>query len=200
MDSAQHLTGQKSFSCSDFSVRAVVAATSLDTDVAATGRVDLVASGPDDNGAVSLSANGQISAGVGESSLAIRADGIVVDGGNLGNIGIRAGTAPMMQYVGVEGNGGSILLQNGQLPVAPKIEVKADSIILSVGPNKITIGPTGISIEGLQVAVKGEVSAKMTALDVAMEGEISATMKANATATVQAAGQAVLKGAIVMIN
>ncbi|HBJ33379.1 MAG TPA: hypothetical protein DDZ51_01180 [Planctomycetaceae bacterium] len=172
----------------------------MGTDFAMMGRIDLRAAGPISNGSIRLAADGRVAANVGESSIDLVTSGIVIDAGNSGNVTLRAGTVPLVQHVHLEGNGGGIVLQNGQLPVSPKIEIKADSIELSVGVNKIVIGPTGITISGLQVSVEGTTDVSVSACDVKIAAQISATVKGTASAELSAAGQTTVKGAMVMIN
>jgi hypothetical protein len=199
MDNIQHLPGEHSISCAEFSVRADVGKASMDPDFPVTGRIDLAAVGPVSDGSVSLSSNGRIAAKVDECSLDIVSKGVVLDGGDLGKVGLRAGTAPMMQQVDLDGNGGSIVVQNGQLPICPKIEVSADSIVLSVGPNKITINAMGIEISGLQVSAKGMVEASLEAPIVAVKGSVQASLQ-GAMVGVEGSAMTTIKGAMVMIN
>ena len=193
------MPGEHSISCAEFSVRADVGKVSTDPDFPITGRIDLAAVGPVSDGSVNLSSNGRIAAKVDECSLDIVAKGVVLDGGDLGKVGLRAGTAPMMQQVDLDGNGGSIVVQNGQLPVCPKIEVSADSIIISVGLNKITINAMGIEISGLQVTTKGTVEASLEAPIVAVKGSVQASLQ-GAMVGVEGSAMTTVKGAMVMIN
>jgi type VI secretion system secreted protein VgrG len=199
MDNVQHLPGEHSISCAEFSVRANVANASTDPKFPMTGRIDLAAVGPVSDGCVNLSSNGRIAAKVDRCSMDIVSGGVVLDGGDLGKVGLRAGTAPMMQQVDLDGNGGSIVVQNGQLPICPKIEVSPDSIVLSVGPNKITINALGIQISGLQVAVKGTVDASLDAPMVTVKGDVQASLQ-GAMVAVEGSAMTTVKGGIVMIN
>lgn len=199
MDNSVYMMGEHAVSCADFSVRAEVGEASDSTHLPLTARVNLTAQGPSDDGCVNLRANGRVAARVGQSSIDVLSEGVVVDAGDLGNIGLRSGTAPAMQFVDLEGNGGNIVLGNGQLPVSPKIEITPDSIELSVGPNKITIGPTGVSISGVEVSVDGEATASVSAPAVTINGQLEAALK-GAMATVEGSGTAAVKGAMVMIN
>jgi len=199
MDNIQHLPGEHSISCAEFSVRADVAKSSADPDFPVTGRIDLAAVGPLSDGCVNLSANGRIAAKVDACSLDIVSKGIIMDGGDRGKVGLRVGTAPMMQQVDLDGNGGSIVVQNGQFSICPKIEVSADSIVLSVGPNKITISAMGIEISGLQVSTKGTVEASVEAPIVAVKGSVQASLQ-GAMVAVEGSAMATVKGAMVMIN
>lgn len=216
MDNAIHLMGEHATTCADFSVRAQVESTPTDLSDPVTGRVSLTAVGPNDDGNVSLKANGRVSSRVDECTIDVVAGGIVVDAGHSGNIGLRAGTAPCIQRVDVEGDGGSIVLENGQIDGSPKIEIGVDSITLSVGTNKITIGSTGITIEGLEVTVEGTSTAEIKAPSVSVEASADATVKGSASTEisssgtmtvkgtasteVSASGTMTLKGAMVMIN
>jgi hypothetical protein len=192
MDSVLNVLGEHAISCADFSVRAEVSEKSMALDAPAIARIDLTAVGADDDGEVLLNANGRIALKVAQRSIDFVKKGIVLDAGDEGNIGLRAGTAPAIQHVELMGNGGSIILENGQLPMAPKIEITVDSIILSVGASKITIGPAGIQISSVSVSVEGKVEATLTGMMAAVKGQ--------ATAELSAAGEASVKGAIVMIN
>ena len=192
MDHAGNTTGEQQFACAGFSVCASVDEPAASALEPATGSIQLSATGPLKDGNVSLKADGRVTSSVGQSHIDVVSGGIVVDAGDMGNIGTRAGTAPMMQHVELQGNGGNILLENGQLPISPKIEITPDSIVLSVGTNKITIGPAGIEIIGLEVSVKGELATNVEGLDVTVKGDLATTLQGGAETTI--------KGAIVMIN
>ncbi len=200
MNDSSHIIGSNAISCADFSVFASVENPPAGVDFAMMGKIDLRASGPNSDGSIRLSADGWVNANVGECSLDLVASGILADAGNLGNITLRAGTVPVVQRVELEGNGGSIVLQNGQLPVSPKIEIKTDSIELSVGPNKIVLDSTGITIKGLKVTVEGTTDASVSACNVNITAQAAATFKGAASAELSASGQTTVKGAIVMIN
>lgn len=201
MDDCNHLIGEYAISCGDFSVRAETSAPNMDVDQPSMARVDLAACGPANNGAVCLNANGNVSARVDGCSVNIVSQGIVVDGGNTGNVGMRTGAAPMTQSIVAGGNGKSIVLQNGQVPsVSPIIEIGIDSIELAVGPNKIKIGPTGIEITGLQVDVAGIATANLKAPLVNVEADAQVAVKGNAMASLEASGMTTVKGGMVMIN
>ena len=199
MDQADKFTGERSLSCASFIVNANVVETD-GVDLPLASRIDLTASGPSDNGSVRLTADGLVSSRVGQSGIDIAAAGVVVDGGDGGKIGVRAGSPPMMQTIDLEGDGGNIVLKNGQLPVSPTIQITPDGIELAVGPNKITIGPTGIVIQGLEVSITGEMSASMSGLIVSVEGQTEASLKGLAGTTVESSAMTTIKGAMVMIN
>ncbi len=199
MDQAMQVTGEHSIACAGFNVRAEVVNEASTIDLPLMSRIDLSANGPSDNGSVNLSADGRVSSRVGGACVDVVSGGVVADAGDEGNVGLRAGTAPMMQFVDLEGNGGSIVLGNGQVPLSPKIEITPDGIALSVGPNKITIGPTGIKISGLTVAIEGELEASMSAATATVNGQLEAAVK-GAMASLEGSGTATVKGAIVMIN
>lgn len=199
MDQCTQLIGEFAVSCGDFSVRAEVCETAFDVEQPSMARVDLLASGPNDDGSVSLRANGNVSARVDAASIDVTSDGVVVDGGAGGKVGMRVGTAPMIQSITASGNGGNIVLENGQLPVSPTIQISPDSIELSVGPNKITIGPTGIEISGIQVNVKGNATATLAAPAVTVQGDVQVAVK-GAMASLEGSGMTTVKGGVVMIN
>ncbi|QEG40654.1 hypothetical protein [Roseimaritima ulvae] len=192
MDHAANTTGQQQFACAGFSVCATVDEPPTELTEPTTGSVYMTAKGPANNGNVSLKADGRVSSSVAQSHIDVIAGGVVVDAGDEGKVGMRVGSAPMMQHVELQGNGGNILLQNGQLPLAPKIEVTPDSIVLSVGANKITIGPTGIAISGLEIKAKAAAAVNVEGLET--------TIKAGVAATLQAGASTTIKGGIVMIN
>lgn len=192
MDHVVNTTGQQQFACAGFAVAASVDEQSIDPLAPTTGNIYLSASGPESDGNICFSADGRVTSRVAASQIDVVDGGIVCDAGDEGNIGLRAGTAPMMQHIEVEGNGGNVVLENGQLPLAPKIEITPDSIVLSVGLNKITIGPAGIEITGLEVSVKGELATNVEGLEVSVKGDLTAALQGGVEATV--------KGAMVMIN
>lgn len=67
---------------------------------------------------------------------------------------------------------------NGPLPICPTIELTPDSIKLSVGPmSGIEITPTGVTIKGLMVSVKGMVETSVSGLILQAEGEAMASPK-----------------------
>ncbi|QDV13778.1 hypothetical protein CA51_36690 [Rosistilla oblonga] len=194
MDNAIHLMGEHATTCADFSVRAQVQSTPTDPTDPLMGRVSLTAEGPNDDGNVCLQANGRVTSQVDECRIDVLSDGIVVDSGNTGNIGLRAGAAPCMQQVDLEGNGGSIVLENGQIDGSPKIDIGEDSITLSVGTNKITISATGIKVEGLEITIEGTTSAEMKAPSVSVDASADATIKGAASTEVSSSGSMVVKG------
>lgn len=192
MDHAANTTGQQQFACAGFSVSATVDEQPSEPTEPTTGNIYLSAKGPESDGNVSLQADGRVTASVAESRIDVVDGGIVLDAGDTGNIGARVGTSPLMQHIELEGDGGNVVLENGQLPLAPKIEITPDAIVLSVGTNKITIGPEGIEITGLEVSIKGELATNVEGLDV--------TVKADVAATLQGGAETTIKGAMVMIN
>jgi carbon monoxide dehydrogenase subunit G len=200
MNNASHIAGSHEISCADFSVFANVESAPSGVDFAMMGKIDLRAGGPLSDGSIRLSADGWVNANVGECSLNLVSSGILADAGNLGNITLRAGTVPAVQRVELEGNEGSIVLQNGQLPVSPKIEVKADSIELSVGPNKIVIDSTGVSISGLKVTVEATTDASVSACNVNISALATATVNGSSSAEFSSTGITTVKGAMVMLN
>ncbi len=199
MDQAQQMTGEHSITCAGLNVRAEVVKESTSPDLPLMSRIDLSAAGPSDDGVISLDADGRVTTRVGQSGIDVEDNGVVVDAGMEGKVGLRAGMAPMMQSVTLGGTGENIVLQNGQLPVSPKIEITAETIELSVGPNKITIGPSGITISGLEVSVEGELSASMSGATVTVNGQIEAALK-GAMTSVEGEGMTTIKGGVVMIN
>lgn len=201
MDNVLNTVGKQGFNCAEFAVRAELpsgAAGGLDDPKVA--RVSVSADGAAEDGIVALSSNGRVGLSVEDATIDVMPGGIVVDAGDTGNIGLRAGTAPCQQSIDVQGNTGSIVLQNGQLPMTPKIEIGKDSIELSVGLNKITIGPTGIEISGATVDIEGTLDVSMKGLNVGIEANVAASVKGTATAELSASGPTTVKGAMVMIN
>ncbi len=192
MDRAANTTGQQQIACSGFSVSATVDQPPSKLTDPTTGSIYLSAEGPGKNGNVSVKADGRVSSSVDACHVDVVSSGIVLDAGDKGNIGARAGTAPMMQHIELQGNGGNVVLENGQLPLSPKIEIQADAIVMSVGMNKITIGPTGITISGLEVNLKAAAVANVEALQVTVKGSVAATVQSGAMTTI--------KGGVVMIN
>lgn len=192
MDHAANTTGQQQFACAGFSVCATVDEAPTELTAPTTGSIYLSAQGPESSGNVSLKADGRVTSSVAETHIDVIAGGVVIDAGDKGNIGARAGSAPAMQHLELQGNGGNILLENGQTPISPKIEIQLDKIVMSVGANKIVIGPAGIEISGLEVNVKGAAKANVEALELTMKGSVEAT--------IQAGVQTTIKGGVVMIN
>lgn len=199
MDHTIDVIGEHGVHCSKFFVRATVDSAPEGVDDPRLGWVELSSKGPEDDGCVVLTSNGRVACEVAQTSIDLMSDGIVMDAGPEGNIGLRAGTPPLIQSVDLEGDGGSIKLCNGQLPIAPTIEITEESIELSVGPNKLTIDATGIRLQGLTVAIEGEATAEMSALEVSVEGTVAASLS-GLTAELQGEAEASVKGAMVMIN
>lgn len=199
MDQTLQLTGEHALSCASFVVHAEVVA-SDNVQLPIKSRIDLTANGPDDNGSIRLAADGNVSCRVADACVDVVAGGVVLEGGADGRVGLRAGNALTLQAVDLEGDGGNIVLKNGQLPVSPTIQITPDGIEMSVGPNKITIGPTGIVIQGLEVSITGEMSASMSGLTVSVEGQTEASLKGLAGTTVESSAMTTVKGAMVMIN
>lgn len=199
MDNAIMVDGEHAVSCAQFSVRAEAASASGPKDPL-TSRIELVSSGPKKDGSVSLESNGRVTAKVDEAAIDVVSSGVVIDSGDLGNVAARAGSAPAMQHIEMEGNGGSIILENGQIPLSPRIKIGVDSIELSVGLNKITIDAMGVSVSGIKVDVEGTADTSIKGLNVEVAADLAATVKGNASAELSAGVQTTVKGAMVMIN
>jgi len=113
----------------------------------------------------------------------------------------------------------SILVKNGkgaiEIKSSEKIEVSSDKSILvksediKVEGKTISINATDsiemkankdISISATNVKINGKAKVEVASTQVSIKADATAEVKANAQLTLQASGQAVLKGAIVMIN
>ncbi|MEZ6092173.1 MAG: hypothetical protein R3C05_30065 [Pirellulaceae bacterium] len=208
MDNATSTMAVESLACAGYAVHAEVGSKPDDADLPQFGRVDLIAVGPDDDGKINLQADGRVQAKAGESYLDIIPDKIVAEAGMQGEIGLRCGMAPVQQHIELQGTGKDIVIENGQIDaVAPTIRLTSDSIILSVGPNEIKIGMSGIEIKGLEVSVDAKLSASVSGTSLSLEGLNSATLKGGvsaevngAQATLKGAAMTTIKGGVVMIN
>jgi len=113
----------------------------------------------------------------------------------------------------------SILVNNGKgtilIKSSEKIEVSSDKSILvksediKVEGKTISINASDsiemkankdISISATNVKINGKAKVEVASTQVSIKADATAEVKANAQLTLQASGQAVLKGAIVMIN
>lgn len=165
-------------------------------------------------GNIELSANGKVTAQAGAAmfqlttSLAGQSTA-VLDGGPVGSVvianGLPVGNAQTieldskmqsleisngnvpgaMQSITMDGLTQSLEMSAGGLPISPTISMTPTGIKLSMGPvNYIEIGPEGVTISGLQVAVKGQVQTDIEGLSV----------------NVKAMGIAKVQAGMVMIN
>ena len=161
-------------------------------------------------GTIQVSANGCINSQAGNARVQLSTNDdeqseVLIDGGLTGTVTI-ANSAPegKSQEIKLDSSLSSIEISNGDNPetsqsiqmdgVSQSIQLSAGKatikmeptgITMSFGPsNSITIGPEGVSIQGLLVEVKGETEATI--------GGPMVTVKSDATTTVG--------GAIVMIQ
>ena len=79
------------------------------------------------------------------------------------------------------------------------ITLEPTQIVLSIGPSKITMGPGGVKIDGVQIEVNGTATTKVTGAMTSVEGKAMTDIKGLMT---QVNGSAMLtaKGAISMIG
>lgn len=153
----QTLTVQKKQSITVTSDRSVTVSSGNDSFAVQQGNISVEAS------------QGNISTKADVGNIAVEASqGNVTTTADLGNVSITATAG----NISVQANAGSITLQAGQ------------SVTLQVGENSITVGASGIQINGLQVSVQGTMKASIQAP--------MAQVNADATLTLQ--------GGIVMVN
>lgn len=179
-------------------------------------------------GTMDLYASGALSAAAGEASLqltsSLGSSSAVLDGGPAGVVqlcnSLPVGVAQQleldsvgcsvklsngnvlgtMQTIQLHGESQSIVISAGGLPVSPTIKLTPEEIVLSCGPtSSIKINAEGVTINGLQVGINGEVETSIKAPAVSVEASANATVK-GAMVEVEGSATTMVKGGMVMIN